>query len=423
MAAARSDVRVLMVGPDASGFGGMCTVVALFVAHVGPGSGVALEHVVTHRDGSAALRVRVFAVGALRYARRVFGHRCDVVHLHVSERGSVVRKALLLALARAARVPVVLHCHGAEFAQELALMGRPARWAVRAMFSRAAAVAVLGQDMAGTVVEAGAHPGVVRVVPNPVALPERVPQRERDDPVNLLFLGRMAQRKGAGDLVRALAALEPPVRSRVRLRMFGDGPVAEVRALVSQLGVGEVVFVGEWLLPAGRDLELAAAEVFVLPSHNEGLPMALLEAMAWGLAPVVTPVGGIPAVVTDHVNGLLVEPGDVGGLAVAIAELVGSDELRGQLARAARSTATGYDVRTYVVDWAREWSSLVPGPPASAEGPASGTSATGTTGSHGVGGTRPLAGLSAWSEDDEPARAPVVPRRRDEPGAGTPGCR
>lgn len=354
-------MRVLMVGPDPEGFGGMSTVVRLFGEHAHGLPGLALRYVITHQDGSAARRVRVFGAGAAQVLGLLATRRVDVLHLHVSERGSLARKGFLLRAASAVGVPVVLHCHGAEFADELAGMSPRARGLVRSVFSRASEVAVLGMGMVDTVVHAGADPARVRVVPNPVALPDAVPDRPEGIEVPALFLGRLAQRKGASDLVRAVAGLQPEVQDRLRLRMFGDGPVEEVRALVDELGVGAAVSVRGWLSPDARDDELARAEVFILPSYNEGLPMALLEAMAWGVVPLVTPVGGIPAVVTDHGNGLLVTPGDTAAIAAALVELMADVALRSRLASAARVTAEGHDVRSYVREWLSSWEALPAG--------------------------------------------------------------
>lgn len=352
---AGGDLRVVMAGPDPAGFGGICSVVGLLLEHAPAVSGVALRHVVTHRDGSVALRLGVFLRGVLAVLALLAVRRVDVLHLHVSERGSLLRKGLLVHLARLWRVPVVLHCHGAELADNVEHLPPAARGLLRGVFARAAAVVVLGPEMVPAVALAGARSEVVRTVPNAVVVPERVPVREQTGRVPVLFLGRMAHRKGASDLVRAVALLDPAVRRRLLLRMFGDGPVAEVQALVDELDLADTVLVHGWLGPQQRDDELARAAVFVLPSYHEGLPMALLEAMAWGVAPVVTPVGSIPTVVTDHYNGLVVGPGDVPALSRALAEVVGSPQLRAQLSTEARRTAQAHDVRGYVGGWASVW--------------------------------------------------------------------
>ena len=138
--------------------------------------------------------------------------------------------------------------------------------------------------------------------------------------VQFLSLGRLSERKGSYDLVNAFASLSPELRARARLVLAGDGDVEGVRQLAAPLG--DSVRVLSWIDSAERDRLLDASDVFVLPSHAEGLPMALLEAMAAGLPAIVTPVGGIPDVLTHGAEGLLVEPGTSYQLAAAMTRLL-----------------------------------------------------------------------------------------------------
>ncbi len=144
-----------------------------------------------------------------------------------------------------------------------------------------------------------------------------------------------------------MARLSPECRARVEFVLAGNGDVPQLREHANKLGVQDVVEIREWVDPAERDRLLAAAHAFVLPSHTEGLPMSLLEAMAWGLPPICTPVGSIPEYVVNGANGLLIAPGDVSQLAAAIEKLVSQEEDRVQHG-AARSRHGGTVVRQTV---------------------------------------------------------------------------
>jgi glycosyltransferase involved in cell wall biosynthesis len=152
-----------------------------------------------------------------------------------------------------------------------------------------------------------------------------------------LFLGHLLPDKGVYDLVKALASATERVPG-VNLVLGGVGEIDPVRALATQLGVQERVQTPGWLGPKDKKAALAASTIFLLPSYHEGMPMALLEAMSWGLPVIATPVGGIPQIVTPEVNGLLVAPGDVAGLAAAIVRLLEDPGLRTRLGEAARTT-------------------------------------------------------------------------------------
>ena len=101
------------------------------------------------------------------------------------------------------------------------------------------------------------------------------------------------------------------------------------------------------VFPGSRDdvfALLPAFDVFALSSRFEGLPIALLEAMATGVAPVATRVGGIPEVITDGQDGVLVDPGDADGLAAAVDRLRQDAALRGRIGDAARNRALAFDL-------------------------------------------------------------------------------
>ncbi|PTQ82031.1 glycosyl transferase family 1 [Nitrosospira multiformis] len=98
--------------------------------------------------------------------------------------------------------------------------------------------------------------------------------------------------------------------------------------LSEELGVSDKILFAGWLGKAEKDHLLARAAIFVLPSYHEGVPMAILEAMSWGIPIVTTPVGGMPEVVTEGQEGLLVNSGDIVGLAHALARLLAAPSLR-----------------------------------------------------------------------------------------------
>jgi glycosyltransferase involved in cell wall biosynthesis len=345
-----------MVGPDPlAGQGGMATVAATLLRH--GAAHVDLRAIPTHADGSATRRLRAWITGSLRVFGLVATRRVEVLHVHVSERGSVLRKSLIVVATTIARVPVLLHCHGARFFDWYETLPKPARRGIAWVFRRANLVVTLGEPSRARYVELlGLDPDRVVVAPNAITLPARVPDRGRHITIGVLFLGRFGDRKGSADVLAAMVELPQDVREISTLRMAGDGEVDDTRTLAEELGVRAEIT--GWLTPAQRDEALRAAQIFVLPSRQEELPMAMLEAMGWGLAPIVTPVGSIPEVITDEHNGLLVSPGEIAELSKAIQRLVTDDDLRTRLSDAARETALRFDAVEYTAAMARRWLSL-----------------------------------------------------------------
>lgn len=363
-------LRVLQVGPhqsNATSRGGIATVMSLIMRH--PGVGVVQEHAVTYDDGSVPHRARLFSTGICRVAQRSFRHRVDVVHVHMSFKGSVVRKGLALRVARAAGVPTVLHAHSHGFTRWYSGLPRYQQVAVRTLL-RPDRWIVLGARWAGEYPKhLGIDPARVSVLHNPtVAKPDPQgttwgwPASETGErPVRFAFLGRLGERKGCYDLVEALALLTPEVRSRIHIVMAGDGDVDGVRRAAEAVGLKDVVEFPGWIDQNTRAALLDTADVLLLPSHQEGLPMAVLEGMAAGLAVLTTPVGGIPDVLDDDINALLVPPGQPPLLADALARLATDPELRRRLGEAALATSVEYDVSKWYVRLEQIWREVAAG--------------------------------------------------------------
>jgi glycosyltransferase involved in cell wall biosynthesis len=242
--------------------------------------------------------------------------------------------------------PLVMHAHAGEFPEFFARLPAVMQVLTRQVFRRAARVVVLSDHWRDVYRDLlGLRPDRLAVLTNPVAMPEALPVRDRQTVRRLLYLGRMSEAKGTFDLIRAIGLLPKTSLEAVQLTLAGDGETETVRDLVSSLGLGPHVTVRDWVGPEERDALLAEADIFLLPSYFEGMPMALLEAMSWGLACISTPVGGIPDVLRDGINGVLVPTGDPSALAKAIDRLTGDAACRTALGRAAR-----HDMQPFTID-------------------------------------------------------------------------
>lgn len=160
----------------------------------------------------------------------------------------------------------------------------------------------------------------------------------------VLYAGRLASNKGLATLLRAWAILAPRHGATTLVLAGADwGQRAALEALVRSLGIGERVrFVG-YLAPELHRSAVAGCRVFVLPSEWEAFGIVLLEAMAAGKACVATAVGGVPDVVRDGVEGLLVPPRDAPALAAALERVLRDDALAARLGAAGRRRAQEHD--------------------------------------------------------------------------------
>jgi glycosyltransferase involved in cell wall biosynthesis len=306
-----------------------------------------IRYVATHRDGSALAKATAALRALATLAVLMLRHPHAVLHVHGASRASFWRKSAFMALALAARWPIVFHLHGGGFARfHDKDCGLATRRIVRFFLDRAACIVVVSERWQAWMALATRNPNVV-CVPNAVALPARSDTPREEDLV--AFVGRCGAAKGVFDLLDAIADLGA-TRPELRVVCAGDGDIERVHARAAELGLRARVKLAGWIGREGRERLLRTCSVFVLPSHAEGVPMSLLEAMAAGAPVVASAVGGIPDIVRHGVNGLLVTPGDPTSLAHAIARILGDRALAARLGQEARETVA----RHYTVDRALE---------------------------------------------------------------------
>jgi len=311
--------------------------------------GIRVDFMATRGPGHIALSP-LYLVAALL---RILGARLDallgggplLVHLTVSLRGSTLRKGILAAWAHLLGAKVVLHLRGSGYDRFYRERPAPGRALIRRLFRRAARVLVLGEPWRRFMVEdLGVAADRVTVLPNavpdPWAVPDpgpRAPTAPGEGPCRILFLGQLGARKGVPELIAALAAL-PPDSPPWQAVLAGDGDAAGFARKAAEAGLGERIAFPGWVdaEPAAR--LLAQADIYVLPSHAENLPVSVLEASSHGLAIVTTPVGAVPDHFHDGANARIVPAGDVPALAAALGLLLADPAERARLGAAARAT-------------------------------------------------------------------------------------
>jgi glycosyltransferase involved in cell wall biosynthesis len=292
-------------------------------------------HVLDTRGGggkfSGALH---FAWALLRTVHLCSTRRAHLVHAHMTTRGSSLRKALLCSVALLLRVPVVMHMHGADFMSFYRSLPLPLKMLLAAVLRRVAHVVVLGATWrAFLIAEIGVMPSKVCILANGVPRPPPVASIVLPGTPRLLFLGRLCERKGLPELIAALGT--PALRQRRwQAVIAGDGDPAPFRAMVGWHRLDAHVHMPGWLGREATAALLAHSDILILPSHHEAMPLAVLEALAAGVAVITTPVGTIPEFLQHDVSALLVAPGDVAGLAAAIMNLLDNPALRLRLAEA-----------------------------------------------------------------------------------------
>ena len=280
----------------------------------------ACRWVETHRDGPRWLKVWYLIKGMAEYMALLPFY--DVVHIHFSLPVSARRKYPFFRLAKWMGKKTVLHLHCGSQIDEI--------WSpmYQKMFSQCDCTILLSQSLRRKIASYIGETGKLKVVYNPCPVVGCQPQMEKKN--YILFSGTLIEKKGYKDLIRAFAQ----VASRFpdwKIVFAGNGEENEARTLAAELGIASQVELLGWVNGERKHQAFSEARVLCLPSYAEGFPMAVLDAWAYGLPVVTTPVGGIPDVAVDGQNMFLFQPGDVDTLARQLDRIISDAALRQRL--------------------------------------------------------------------------------------------
>ena len=201
----KTNRRIVMVGTALDTMGGISSVVQGYL-DAGLLDRYRIRYVVTHRDGSAAIKLAAAVNGLLRLTGIALSERSLLFHIHMSSRASFWRKFIYASVCTLLRHPYLLHIHGSEFMTFYRTESGPiGRWFVRGVFSRASAIVALSESWKEDL-RAITDSTPIEVVHNAVLVPERS-QTASENRSAILFLGRLGKRKGIDTLLQAFAAI------------------------------------------------------------------------------------------------------------------------------------------------------------------------------------------------------------------------
>jgi glycosyltransferase involved in cell wall biosynthesis len=286
--------------------------------------------------GTGRFRTLVFTpISLVKFGIKCAQGQFDLVHINLSVNASAYRKFAFSLVCRMFDVPYVLHLHGSDFHIFWASQKSIPHRVIDRLFLDAAAVIVLGQTWKNRVLNI--LPEIspnIEILLNASELVAPSAEKSIADDAKIIFLGILGPRKGSRDLLSALKILGTDTRWTATLA--GDGEIGLTRQLIDQYGLAFRVEAPGWVGPEAVRALLSSADILVLPSYEENLPMSVVEGFAAGLAVITTPVGAVPDILEHDVEGLLVAPGDVEALAAALRSLIVDPALRARLGRASK---------------------------------------------------------------------------------------
>ena len=305
--------QILFLGVSMKTKGGMTAVLVSYDQYIDD-----MRFIPTWKLGSKLVKFW-YALQALvrTWLLLTFDKRIKIVHIHGAANASFDRCKLFIRLAKKSGRKVILHEHAADFVEYY--QAAEDKQSITDILQMCDAMIVLSQSWKKYFVSIGMSEERIYVLNNIVSPPTIFPKKHSEDgKLHLMFMGEISKRKGGYDLLNAIVDNKEYFNGRLLLRMGGNEVDGDIKAYIHEHGLESLVSYEGWIAGKKKIDCLNWEDVYILPSYNEGLPIAVLEAMAYRHPVISTPVGGIPEIITTGDNGILVKPGDIKGIANAL---------------------------------------------------------------------------------------------------------
>lgn len=304
--------EVLFLGVSMKTKGGMTAVLVSYKKYI-----EGMQFIPTWKLGNKLVKSWYALQAVIRTCLKCkFDKNIRIVHIHGAANASFYRCKIFINLAKKLGKKVILHEHAADFVEFYNNTTNKAD--ITETINKCDKLIVLSESWKQYFISIGIDQNKICVLNNIVSPPELKPIKRVDDKQHLLYMGEISKRKGVFDLLKAICKEKEFFKDKLLLRMGGNEVDGDIKEFIKDNGLEGFVSYEGWIAGEHKKECLNWEDVYILPSYNEGLPIAILEAMSYSHPVISTPVGGIPEVVENKRNGILVEPGNQKEIADAI---------------------------------------------------------------------------------------------------------
>ena len=327
-------IKILMIAPDDAiyGGGGIARYANILTHHLD--SKFSIKRVVTTKDIGKLKKIAILIFAILKTIFFLIRYREVVAHIHLGEEKSFLRKLIFIKLCNFFNRPTILHLHSPLIEDDFKKMSKDKQKKIAKVFKEANKVIVLSEQAKKwylTAIERREPFVVYNGMDDLLTSNKPLIQRKNI----ILFLGRLGERKGTYDLIKAFKNVQKEHPDALLL-LAGDGEIDKCKRVVNSLELDSCVKFLGWIDIKEKQRLLNSSKIFVLPSYHEAFPLSILEAMSTGLPIISTRVGGIPEEIIDNKSGVLIESGDILALTLTINRLLSSPKLCDRLGKKAR---------------------------------------------------------------------------------------
>ncbi len=333
-------IVILMIAPSEGkqGGGGVATYAKILTERLG--SNFNVIRIVTLKENNIFNKIMILIFAIIKTLYVLMKKNKKIAHIHAGEKNSFIRKSIFVKLCKYFNIPIVFHLHATLLESTFNQLSEKEQERIRNTFKLCDKVVLLSESSKNWYIESieTRIPCVIYNGMDDLKTSFDIVSKRKN---NILFLGRLGDRKGIYDLIKAFKIVLK-THNDAQLILCGDGEINKSKELVNSLEINDSVKFFGWVdFEEKRDL-LNSSKIFALPSYYEAFPLSILEAMSVSLSIVSTKTGGIPEEIEDGKSGFLIDSGDVQALYLAINKILDNDFLCDDIGNNARERYLKY---------------------------------------------------------------------------------
>lgn len=344
-------MKILVIGNHPKVKGGITTVMNSFKTYSAVSDQANIKFLYTYRYDNVLFNILYFMFSIYKLFIKICFFNPDIIHIHMSFKGSFYRKNFIVKIVRFFKKKVIIHLHGSEFEKWFLQLNTKRQSEVIKFCNNVDSFIVLGEYWKKFINKISNNDNIY-ILNNAVSIPNYTVKLSEE--FNILYLGVLIKRKGVQDLIDAVDLLDKKILDKNNVKFLITGSGLEYSNLferVKMLNLDKYIEFLGWVNNDDKKTLLINSQLLVLPSYNEGLPMAILEAMSYGMPIISTNVGDIPQAVTHNENGFLFKPGSKMELSMFMHNIITDVDKWLKMSKSSKKIAVKkFDIDTYFND-------------------------------------------------------------------------
>ena len=281
-----------------------------------------IKYVESYKNGNKLEKLIKAFNGIIKFIKILIVDKPSVIHIHSSFGASFYRKIPFIYISHLLNKKIINHIHGANFEEFYDNAPNYKKRMIQNSYNKCNYLIALSEEWKVKLNKIVSEDKIVVIENYSILNKEAILEREKKDNNNqVLFLGELGERKGCYDIPEVVKAVSDVIPN-VKFILCGDGEQEKIKNKLREYNIESKVEFPGWVRGNEKDKIMKESDILFLPSYNEGMPMAILDSMGYGLPIVSTTVGGIPKIVKNGINGYIYEPGDTVNFSKSIIHLL-----------------------------------------------------------------------------------------------------